>query len=145
MSKDKIIAYLSRIATADIAQAYDVNGSIKSIHDIPYHLRCCISKIKTRTKYRKNKKTKQYEVDGYITEFEVESHTRALQELIKILYPQPTINFNQNNQVNNVQANIDLSHLDNVEDIDKLLQMISPQTKDPQLVELEKIEQCNLA
>ena len=144
MSKDKIVAYLSRIATSDVAQAYDEKGNIKSIHDMPYHLRCCISKIKTRTKYKKNKKTKKYEADGYITEFEVESHTRALQELIKILHPQPTINFNQSNQVNNVQANIDLSHLDNVEDIDKLLQMISPKEKDPQLVELEKIEQCNL-
>lgn len=42
-----VLTELSEMAFADIAEAYDENGKLKSIHDIPKHLRKMICDIDT--------------------------------------------------------------------------------------------------
>lgn len=142
-TKDKVISHLYRIATADIGIAYDSNNNLKSINEIPYALRCCISKIKSKSIYKKNPKTKEYEFKGYFHEFELENKTNALKELARILMPTQLLQINQYNQENNIENNLDLSHL-NIEDADKLMQLLTGKKKNEELMELERIEQCNL-
>ena len=141
-SKDKIIAHLARIASADPAEAYDEDGNLKPVKDMPYHFRCCISKIKSKALYKYNKKTKQYYFKGYTQEFELESHTNALKELARILMPTPSIQVN--NQINQQNiTHIDLPDMDK-ETIDNVLQMLSGEKPDEEVLELERIEEAHM-
>ena len=106
--------------------------------DIPYHLRACISEMKVRTKYRKDKKGDMV-FDGYTTEVKLESKLSALKELRSILMP-PVQMAQQGpvNITNNVVANLDK------EKTDKVIEILSGQQKDEKILELEKIEECHL-
>jgi len=47
MTLDKVVQGIAEIATFDIAELYDENNNLKSIHDIPANIRTAISGIKT--------------------------------------------------------------------------------------------------
>ncbi len=139
-STDMVIAHLTRIATADMNQLLNEDGTVKQMHEIPYELRCCISEIKVRSKFRKDAEGDMV-FDGYITEAKLENHTTALKELLRFHNPQLNVNLNQTNITQN---NTSLSHIDTKEKIDTLLELLSGETKDEEIIDLEKIEECNL-
>lgn len=48
---DQVLKRLDEIGDVDIAEAYDQNGKLKPIHDIPIHIRKAISSIKVYEEY----------------------------------------------------------------------------------------------
>jgi hypothetical protein len=141
ISTDQIIVHMARIAFADISECYNIDGTIKDIDEIPYELRCCISEIKSKTLFGKDKDDNII-VRGHIKELKLESKLKALQELMKQLTPQ--IPDTVINQTNNIQNNIDLSNA-TAEDIKVLLRLTGKQTEtNDDIIELEKIEECSL-
>ena len=136
-STDMVISHLTRIATSDMNGLLNEDGTVKQMQDIPYDLRCCISEIKVRSKFRKNEDGDMV-WDGYITEAKLENHTSALKELLRFHQPQLNVNVNQTITQNNVVADL------TKEKTDALLEILSGETKDQEIIELEKIEECNL-
>ena len=45
LDERKIIKQLSDMAQVDMAELYNENGSLKNIHDMPKHVRLCISEV----------------------------------------------------------------------------------------------------
>lgn len=141
LSNDQLISHIAKIAYADPSDLYDSQGYIKNVPDMPYELRCAITEIKQFPIYKKGETKDDPPVFvGFRTTVKLESKLNALKELSKQLNPKQIVNLIDNHTENT----INFSHLDK-EKTDLLLSLlVGGETPDPKIIELEKLETCNL-
>ncbi|WP_431129727.1 terminase small subunit [Flagellimonas flava] len=80
---DGVVKSIADIATFDIAQCYNEDGSLKPIHDIPIEIRTSISGIKTYEEFIG--KGKERERIGDIKELKIINKLDALEKLMRHL------------------------------------------------------------
>lgn len=83
MTLEKAVQQISEIATFDIAECYNENGSLKSIHDIPKHIRTSISGIKVTEEFEGFGKDR--ESTGFTKELKIINKLDAYEKLMKHL------------------------------------------------------------
>lgn len=125
ITEDKTLAHLHKIAFRDVSQMYnDDNGTMKSVQDMPWEVRCCISKIKHKERWAKDKETGKICFDGQDIEVEMYSAMDALKTLIDFMSKVPQMQqsggtfIQQNNYYNNEQNNLNIN-LDSLQNLDK--------------------------
>lgn len=81
----ELIRELAHMLRADPADAYDKEGRIKSIHDIPRDLRRCIAAVKTRRIETRGDENNASRVEEYVTELKLWDKQGTIDKLMKHL------------------------------------------------------------
>jgi phage terminase small subunit len=55
ITADRVLCEIYDMAFADIAEAFDENGNLKNVHEMPEHIRRCISSIEIFEEFSKDK------------------------------------------------------------------------------------------
>lgn len=82
MTLDKTINSISEIANFDIAELYEEDGTMKSIHEIPKHIRTSINELNVLEVYEGTGKDRKF--IGYSKKARMINRLDALEKLVKI-------------------------------------------------------------
>lgn len=83
ITADRILRELYELSIVDVNNAYNENGSLKDIHDIPKNIRRSISSIETFEEYQG--KGNERELIGYIKKIKLWNKNKALEDLARHL------------------------------------------------------------
>lgn len=105
---DEVVQHISQIATFDIAECYDESNNLKSIHDIPKHIRTAIMGLKVLEEFQGFGKDK--ESIGFTKDIRVINKLDAFEKLMKHL---------GGYEKDNTQKNIPIRQIINMSDYKK--------------------------